>query len=337
MKTVDFPGILGNEETKRYFAAHIENGTCSHAYILEGAPGSGRKTLTEAVLSALACTDDHAPCGVCESCRKIAEKMCADIFYIRREEGKASIGVAAVRALYDTIYLLPNDLSFKAYVFEDADSMTPQAQNAFLKLLEEPPQNVYFFLIAADRRRFLPTILSRTILLKMQRLEPETVAAYLEREKNIPKTEAERLARLSDGAIGRGLQLAADGEDDAIGHAIALAEYLFSRGGRGDGFEFLLYHTKNIKSSEQLQKTYTYLAMLLRDLYFSKRYENRPLLLLDLEKAEEMALGAGDAVLMRLYEKITELLSRADVPTNFSLTVTEFAVALWDARFGKVS
>ena len=336
MKTVHFKGLLGNEEIKRYFAAHIENGTCSHAYILEGQPGSGRKTVADAVISALACTAQNVPCGDCENCRKIKEKMCADVFYIRREAGKASLGVAAVRALYDTIYFLPNDLSFKAYVFEDADSMTPQAQNAFLKLLEEPPQNVYFFLIASDRRRFLPTILSRAILLKTERLDTETVAACLEREKALSKEQAARLARLSDGAIGRGLQMATDGEDDAIGHAVSLAQFLFSRG-RGDGFEFHLYHTKNIKSSEQLGQVYFYLAMLLRDLMFAKRYEDRPLLLLEPGQAEEMAIGAGDAALMRLYETIAELLSRRDVPTNFSLTLTEFSASLWDARFGKVS
>ena len=83
---------------------------------------------------------------------------------------RKTLGVEAIRAITDSIYIAPNDLEVRIYLIPEADTMTPQAQNALLKTLEEPPSGVYFFLLSENSANLLQTISSRAPSIKMQRL-----------------------------------------------------------------------------------------------------------------------------------------------------------------------
>ena len=141
--------IIGNSSLKSKLLSDILSDTLSHAYIIQGKKGSGKHTVAYMTAAALSCekvsdTNAPVPCLNCPSCKKILQKKSPDVITITRED-KATIGVDAVRFLRNDVRIVPNDLDYKIYIIEDADTMTTQAQNAFLLTLEEPPKYVKFF------------------------------------------------------------------------------------------------------------------------------------------------------------------------------------------------
>ena len=175
--------IVGNDSLKSRLARDILDGKLPHALILEGARGSGKHTIATMCAAALACTEHQnahlpVPCLICHDCKKILEKKSPDVIVIGTE-GKATIGVDAVRFLKEDVHTVPNDLEHKIYIIEDADRMTPQAQNALLLTLEEPPSYVHFFLLCENASLLLETIRSRAPILRTEPLSEDEIDRYL--------------------------------------------------------------------------------------------------------------------------------------------------------------
>ena len=108
----------------------------------------------------------NKPCGVCPSCRKVEKRIHPDVLFVERADGdkgktKKEIIIDQIRALEKDAPVLPNDGDAKVYILPEADTMNEKAQNAFLKILEEPPSFVSFILCAQSREKLLPTIRSR--------------------------------------------------------------------------------------------------------------------------------------------------------------------------------
>lgn len=140
----------------------------SHACLIESPSVQAREDAALELSSAMLCSSDspEKPCGVCRDCRKIRNGTHPDVIYIRREldsEGKPrrEIYVEQIRALSTDALILPNEAERKVYVIPEAEYMNVPAQNALLKLLEEPPKHVAFILCAASRENLLETIISR--------------------------------------------------------------------------------------------------------------------------------------------------------------------------------
>lgn len=237
MKT-NLSRLWGNEAVRNLLHARLEDDSVSHAYLIAGPTGSGKKTLAFLLCAALCCeSGDTRPCFHCPSCRKILSGQSPDLVTLGLEklpfaaevsptnvpdapipediptpEAGAvpkSIGVDAVRALQADVYILPNDLERKLYIIGHADRMTVQAQNALLKILEEPPSSVVFLLLCETPAALLPTIRSRVQTLTMERFDDDTLYAYLtagDREaKVLASRDPEKLrlfVRLSGGTVG---------------------------------------------------------------------------------------------------------------------------------------
>ena len=125
-----FDMLIGSDELRARLAGDVLEGTLSHAYILEGARGSGKRTLSQAIAAALACERRDAralPCTECPACRKVLEGKSPDVIRVARQKDKASIGVDDVRYLRSDVLIPPNDLENKIYIIEQADLMTEQA------------------------------------------------------------------------------------------------------------------------------------------------------------------------------------------------------------------
>lgn len=163
--------IFGNDSIKTLLRDDLAAGRLAHAYILEGPEGSGKRMLARTVCAALA--------GGRRAVRLILDDLCPDVQTLRPADDRKSIGVDEIRALRASACIMPCDLDFKAYLLEDAGAMTVQAQNALLKLLEEPPQNVYFFLMCESSTALLPTVRSRAPTLRMQVFDREELSDCL--------------------------------------------------------------------------------------------------------------------------------------------------------------
>ena len=215
------PRVVGNAALRARLGEELARGAVSHAYIIEGPLGSGKHTLAREIALALSCENRQKdglslPCGICDTCRKIAAGHSPDVITVSREEGKSTMGVDVVRALREDVPLYPNDLDVKIYIVEDAHTMTQQAQNALLLTLEEPPPFVMFLLLAERAELLLETIRSRAPILRMQPIADTQMREYLlsadrpdvaREAKALPREEFDALLRMANGAIGRALTL----------------------------------------------------------------------------------------------------------------------------------
>ena len=213
--------VVGNIALRARLGEELSRGAVSHAYVIEGPFGSGKHTLAQEIAAALSCEHREKdglplPCGICASCQKINAGYSPDVITVRREEDKATMGIDVIRALRDDVPLYPNDLDVKIYIIEDAHTMTVQAQNALLLTLEEPPPFVMFLLLAERAELLLETIRSRAPILRMQPIADAQMREYLlspdrpdvaRAAKALPEEECAALLRMSNGCIGRAMEL----------------------------------------------------------------------------------------------------------------------------------
>ena len=146
-----------------------ESGRLPHAFIIEG--GGVEAAELAKYLSAFAvCSEQDKPCGHCKNCVNAFAKTHADITYVYPDSTSKSktLTIDRIRELIKDAYILPNDSDSKVYIFENADSVFSEiTQNAFLKLLEEPPKGVYFILLCQSAKGLLPTIISRCSMINL--------------------------------------------------------------------------------------------------------------------------------------------------------------------------
>jgi hypothetical protein len=165
----------GNETVR-----HVETDTSpykavkSHAYIIWGGDQTERTRASETLAAAAVCESGaNQPCQMCRHCQKAARGVHPDIAVIDRPPDKKEIVVDQIRALREDAVILPNEAEKKVYILRNADSMNPAAQNALLKLLEEPPPRVTIILEAETPSALLATVRSRSVMLSAGQALPD--------------------------------------------------------------------------------------------------------------------------------------------------------------------
>ena len=146
----------------------METDRLPHACVLEGGTSESRLALARTLAKALVCKDGaHRPCGKCDACKKAESGNHPDIRLIGPDPGRKSLSVDVIRDMRDDAYILPNEADKKVYIIDPADSMLDYAQNALLKILEEPPVYATFLMLCTSKASLLPTVLSRTAVFSM--------------------------------------------------------------------------------------------------------------------------------------------------------------------------
>lgn len=203
-----FEDILGHEQIKEYMKSALERHQFSHAYILTGEAGMGRKSLANAFAMALQCEAEQAEaCGECHSCRQFLSGNHPDVIYVRHEK-PGSIGVDDVRSqIVDDVEIKPYSSPYKIYIVDQAELMTVQAQNALLKTIEEPPEYVVIFLLTTNAESFLPTIISRCTVLKLKPLYDKAIKDYLTETLKISNHQADVCTAFARGNLGKAIAL----------------------------------------------------------------------------------------------------------------------------------
>lgn len=204
-----FQDIPGQDHIKTHFKKAIENNKVSHAYILSGEAGTGRKSLANAFALTLLCEKGGTnPCMSCHSCKQVLSGNHPDLIYVTHEK-PASIGVNDIREqINDTIMIRPYSGNYKIYIVDEAEKMTVQAQNALLKTIEEPPQYAIMILITTNPDAFLPTILSRCVQLKLKPLRDSIIRDFLTDNLEVPEIKADVYAAFARGNLGRAMKIA---------------------------------------------------------------------------------------------------------------------------------
>lgn len=209
-----FTEIIGQDHIREHLQGALKNGKVSHAYILDGPRGSGKRFIADIFASALLCAsrthDDEdlpEPCGECISCIQAENGSNPDIIHVMHAKPK-TVSIEEIRAMRDDVRIKPFSAEYKVYILDDAQMMPPGAQNALLKTLEEPPAYAVLFLLADGTQNFLPTVLSRCVTLRMRPVPGAEIRTWLENVRNIPRDRAAAVSELSGGSIGQAVKLA---------------------------------------------------------------------------------------------------------------------------------
>ena len=202
--------LIGHAATTDLLRKTIAEDKFPHAVIFAGTEGVGKRLAAEICAAALLCENpvEGEPCGMCESCRLVAARSHPDFYVVEAEATKTTrnIKIGQIRAMQSEASLRPINSARRVVIIDGAELMNNAAANCLLKTIEEPPSQTIFILLTASRSSLLMTIRSRCRTINFDKLTAEQIAAALI-SRGAEASEAERLAVIADGSLGRALNL----------------------------------------------------------------------------------------------------------------------------------
>jgi DNA polymerase III subunit delta' len=206
---LSFSQIIGQEKAKRFLKQVMAREKMPHAYLFTGIAGVGKTSMTMALAMALNCDSpvEVDSCGNCPACRKMISGNFPDFISVSRRPDKKNILIDQIKDLNRELRFAPVAGRYRVCLIQQAEIMTVEAANSFLKTLEEPPPGNILILNAVDPRDLLPTIVSRCQRVSFSPLPFKDIADWLVKERNVDKETAEVLAKVSDGSPGRALKM----------------------------------------------------------------------------------------------------------------------------------
>ena len=204
-----FNNVVGHEKIIEHFQNAVRLDKISHAYILSGEDGAGKSLLAHLFSMTLQCEKKGiSTCGECTLCRQAQSHNQPDIIWVTHEK-PGSIGVEDIRAqVVGDMQMKPYHSPYKIYIIDEAEKLTVQAQNTLLKTIEEPPEYGIVIFLTTNADGFLPTILSRCVVLQLKPATNEAVARYLVETVQIPDYKARLCAAFAQGNVGKAVRYA---------------------------------------------------------------------------------------------------------------------------------
>jgi len=206
---LSFSQIIGQEKAKRFLKQVMAREKMPHAYLFTGIAGVGKTSTAMALTMALNCDSPVKgdSCGKCPSCRKMISGNFPDFIPISRRPDKKNISIEQIKDLNRELRFAPVSARYRVCLIQQAEIMTVEAANSFLKTLEEPPPGNILILKTIDPRDLLPTIVSRCQRVSFSPLPFKDIADWLVKERDVDKETAEVLAKVSYGSPGRALKM----------------------------------------------------------------------------------------------------------------------------------
>lgn len=204
-----FKDVVGHNNIINYIKNAVKEDMVSHAYIMNGEKGAGKKMLAQLFAVTLLCEKGGPdPCNECHSCKQAESGNHPDIIKVTHEKPN-SISVDDIREqVNNTIMVKPYQGPYKVYIIPQADMMTTQAQNALLKTIEEPPEYAEIMLLTENADTLLPTINSRCVMLKLRNIKDTLIKKFLMETMEIPDYKADMCTAFAQGNMGRAILLA---------------------------------------------------------------------------------------------------------------------------------
>lgn len=221
----NFEDVVGQEYITTTLKNQILNDRIAHAYLFCGTRGTGKTSTAKVMAKALNCLNPHdgEPCNECEMCKKINDGLAIDVTEL---DAASNNGIDRIRDIIEDSKYPPQEAKYKVYIMDEVHMLSIGAVNAFLKTLEEPPENVIFILATTDPQKLPITILSRCQRFDFKRIGNEKIVARLRKIVDAKGVLAEDkclelISRVSDGAMRDSLSIL----DQAISMGDGAVEY----------------------------------------------------------------------------------------------------------------
>ena len=209
MKVVALDSIIGQKPAVTLLKTGLKSSKFFHSYLFTGIKGVGKTTTANAFVFHLLCKEKKSPCGECSSCKKLIKEVHPDVLKIFPE--KKEITIKQVREVIQFLKYRPIEGEYKVIIIDQAEKMNLEAANALLKSLEEPPEFAIFILITENFTKLLPTIVSRSQVVRFHSLPKEVIVKELKKRYWFEDEVAESLADISQGSLGFAMELAEKG------------------------------------------------------------------------------------------------------------------------------
>lgn len=232
--------FIGNDIVTGQIEAAMANGTLPHAIIIDGAKGTGKATLAGIIAKYCVCSGEKRPCGKCSGCIKAEHNSHPDIFVTDGNE-PGGLNIETIRRIRSDAYIMPNEAPTKCFLLLNCDKMLAPSQNAFLKILEEPPANVMFVMTVTSANMLLQTVRSRSRIYSLYPPSAEQAAEYV--SAHIPDYSYEEIlnaAQHSCGNIGKTIETLKNGGEEAS----RLADEIFRTLATGKEYDVLVLTSK---------------------------------------------------------------------------------------------
>ena len=206
------PSLAGNPRLKAALA-RMEGEDFAAAILIDGPEGSGKRTAAMEIAAALLCTGNDRPCGKCGACIRVKAGSHPDLEWFNPKQSDCKVD--DVRQLRARSFICPGEAKHKVFILCAAEKMTMQAQNALLKVLEEPQSSV-FILLTTARESLLPTVRSRCLTFRMEPLKKDELVHNL--RQRFPQEKDGRLeqaAAESGGYLGQAIAFLSGEESEA--------------------------------------------------------------------------------------------------------------------------
>ncbi len=310
--------LVGKDKVISYFK-NIEN--ISHFYIFCGEEGIGKKTTAEYIAGLLHCEGENKPCGECAACHQHKAYTHPDFVIVTEEDKtKKSISVETVRSVVSDMQTKPLLADKKIYIVPDADKLSQQAQNAFLKALEEAPHYVLIIMLAESEKNLLSTVLSRASVIRIPACTKTEMTAFLQKE--YPDSNIEAAVSFADGNIGRAIKMLKEGDGlrDAFFDALCLKPHTE----KGWIYPLLECFEKN---KDHVHKLLMYFHIFLRDAVMIKEgYSDK---IINTDKKNEIssfAQNISSAALVSCLDRVCDCGTKFGKGSNLTLWITNLLI-----------
>ncbi len=311
----------------------LRNRTLPHALLFTGMEGVGKRTAARVVAMALNCRDKSLPsdnpCGKCRSCRQILSNNHPDIPVIEPQGNYLRID--QIRKLLGTLTMKPFSAEHRVVIIAQAQAMNPEAANALLKILEEPPRNTVLILTALQTSDLLPTIVSRCRHLRFNPLSPQDIVALLKESSEITDESAKRAATLSEGSLTKARQLSMTVWQERrnwLIRAAGLAQRPEHPDGRRSMAMALTFAAQLAQKKDQIQALLEILKTWIRDLCI---FPYHPGLLINGDHRrilEDVRSAIDDRALLAMWSAVEKAQKDIAAKANLRLTLDVMALSM---------
>ncbi len=207
-----FDEVVGQEHVTQTLRNALRDGRTAHAYLFTGPRGTGKTSTARLLAKAVNCLDPdpgNRPDNTCNICLSISNGSLLDLIEI---DAASNRGIDEIRDLRDRVHFSPSQARYKVYVIDEVHMLTPEAFNALLKTLEEPPPHVIFVLATTEPHKIPDTVLSRCQRFDFRRIPPYKVAGWLahileEEGRSAEPAALEMIARSTEGSMRDAISL----------------------------------------------------------------------------------------------------------------------------------